>query len=573
MVRRRFSRSALVSFLTASLSVLALQSSAETLEETVRKVVASNPALNAAAANRRASDQEVNQARAGYLPSIDLAVGGGYERSNNATTRSRFDSGATEDANGSLFRQESSLTLSQMLFDGFATPARVAQQRALQDAAASAVGETSESIGLRAVEVFLDVQRHRELVALSEENLRQHEEYYRQIDARSRAGRGSMADVQQAEGRLALARANLFQAQGRLQDTVARYVTVVNESPGTLDPTTADRGWLPESLEALQALAKDINPSLARARANVEAARAALRESKASFAPRIDFEASTSRNDNIDGTRGGNHDTLAMVRLRYNLYRGGGDLARNREQVQRLRATQEDLDQSQRIVLENVRVAWNAYQTANRRLEPLQTHVRASERSRTAYKSQFDLGQRTLLDVLDAESELFNAQSSYVSARFTSEFAVYQVLANTGVLLSRLDISSPQERAKPNHSPAPVEPNTVRKIQVKAKIYDVEPTAGTMAPASVTATVSPPASPTEEAPALPPLSAAPVDGALSAADVGASPPVSASTPANVTPIVSPTTTAPTIPAAAPSSKKAKPLKNGTKNPIFNPVED
>jgi adhesin transport system outer membrane protein len=158
--------------------------------------------------------------------------------------------------------------------------------------------------------------------------------------------------------------------------------------------------------------------------------------------PRLDLEVSASRNQNLDGLKGANNDALAMVRMSYNLYNGGSDLARKREREERTNQARQGLEQDRRLVRENIQKAWTSYETTKRRLSPLKLHVTSSEATRTAYKSQFGIGQRTLLDLLDSEVELFNARTAYIDAKYAADFAIYEVLMNTGDVLEHIGLDA-----------------------------------------------------------------------------------------------------------------------------------
>jgi adhesin transport system outer membrane protein len=133
------------------------------------------------------------------------------------------------------------------------------------------------------------------------------------------------------------------------------------------------------------------------------------------------------------------------VVLRYNLFRGGADIAREREAFLRIKEARESLRVAQRDAEREARVAYNALLTAQARLEALRDGVEAQRATRDVYAQQFDLGQRGLLDLLDAENELFIDRTNLVTATFTETFAVYRVLAVIGVMLDTLDIDRPKE--------------------------------------------------------------------------------------------------------------------------------
>jgi outer membrane protein, adhesin transport system len=418
---------------------------AGTLEESIEAALSTNPDVGVVQADRRAIDQELRQARSEYFPSLDLRAGAGPEYSNSVTTRNRVTRAPGSDASTTLMRWESQLTLTQMLFDGFATESEVERQLGRVNSAAYRVQETAEFIAQDAVEAHLNVLRNQTLVELARQNLDQHQTLLGQVIELERQGGGSIADVHQAEAREAAAQSVLATTIGNLEDARALYISVVGEPAEALAESVPPVYALPESPEAAAGKAAVDSPTVLIANADIEVAKAELQGSRAGYYPRFDLELGTSANDNIDGLKGSAIDAQALVVMRYNLFRGGADIAREREAFQRIDEARETLRQAKRTSEEDARVGYNALVTAQARLEALRERVTAQRETRDTYAQQFDLGQRSLLDLLDAENELFNARSDLATAEYTEMFAVYRVLAVTGSLLTTLDVDAPKE--------------------------------------------------------------------------------------------------------------------------------
>ena len=284
--------------------------------------------------------------------------------------------------------------------------------------------------------MHLNVLRNQTLVELARENLEQHRRLLGQVVDLERQGGGSIADVHQAQARVAAAQSALATAVGNLEDARALYLSVVGSPADALAESVAPAYALPESPEAAAGVAAVDSPTVQIANADIEVAKAELQGSRAGYYPSLDLELGTSANDNIDGLKGSAIDAQALLVLRYNLFRGGGDIAREREAFQRISEARETLRQAQRLSEEQARLGYNALVTAQARLEALRDRVTAQRETRDTYAQQFDLGQRSLLDLLDAENELFNARSDLTTAEYTEIFAVYRVLAVIGDLLA-----------------------------------------------------------------------------------------------------------------------------------------
>ena len=435
---------------------------AGTLEDSVRATLESNPDVGVVQADREAIDQELRQARAGYMPSIDLRGAAGPEYTNSTGTRERNTRPPGGDASTTLMRYEFQITLSQMLFDGFATQSEVERQTSRIDSAAYRVQEAAEFVALDAIEAHLDVLRNQALVELARENLAEHRRLRGLVGQLEAQGASSIADVHQTDARVATAQTSLATAIGTLRDAEAGYISVVGVPADNLTEPVVPVGALPESQEAAAAKASIDNPTVLIANADIDVAQAELTGSRSGYYPRLDVQVGTAANKNLDGIKGGDVNAQALLVLRYNLFRGGADIAREREAFSRLREARESLRKAQRGAEKDARVAHNALTTAQARLESLRAAVEAQRATRDVYAQQFDLGQRSLLDLLDAENELFIARSNLTTAQYTEMFGVYRVLAATGDLLTTLKIDRPKQsisiyrqRKEPVHESVP----------------------------------------------------------------------------------------------------------------------
>jgi len=413
--------------------------SAESLKEAVEQTVKSNPDILVDAQQRLAQEHQVTQAKAGYYPKVDMALGVGREWSENVST---------QPDDKTLWRRESSLTLSQMLFDGYAVKNDVDRSEARLQAAAHKVNLTSEQIGLRTVEVYLEVLRRQELLALTQENLAAHEKTFQQIKLRADSGVARKADLEQAESRLSLAQSNLSSSQSNLREAEINYQRVVGKMPdGLLKPEDLPCELCPPTLDNTIDNAYANHPAMRSAIAEYDAALAQQRGADAAYKPHLNLELETSRNRNLDGVQFRDNDAYAMLRMQYNLFHGGADQARIRETEYLSQASQATVERTKRQVEEDTRMTWSALETAKSRLPLLKDRVDAATLTRDAYIKQFSVGQRTLVDLLDAENELYSARSDYVNGLYTERFARYRLMADMGKLLDTLGVT-PREEAR-----------------------------------------------------------------------------------------------------------------------------
>ncbi|PCJ31498.1 MAG: type I secretion protein TolC [Gammaproteobacteria bacterium] len=414
---------------------------AVTLQDAVGVAVQTNPDILAAGSVRNAVSKEVRQAKAGYFPTLDFAIGTGWEVTDNPTTRRQ---GAGEIHKN---RDEVSLNLRQMLFDGMATKNEVRRHTARTDSRAYTVFGAAENTGLEAVNAYLGVLRRQELVNLASTNLEAHERTHDQIRLRSERGVGRKADMDQSQGRVALAQANLIAEQSNQRDDETNYLRVIGVNPEALEIPELMLSQLPESVEEAISFALEHHPTLKSANADIESAHAQHDTAKSPFYPRVDFELGTTINHDIDGISGTNKDITAMFRLRYNLLNGGKDKARREETAYLINQSAEIRNNTIRQVEQSVRLSWNALETVTQQMDFFQLHETSSTNSRDSYKLQFSLGQRTLLDLLDSENEVFVSRQAMTNAKYDKLFAMYRVLNSMGVLLEHLEVALPEETA------------------------------------------------------------------------------------------------------------------------------
>lgn len=421
---------------------------ATTLQDIIRRTLETHPEVLIREGETRTGQHSLREARAGYFPSLDLSLGRGRETSENPTTRLREIEGDI-----SLNRREASLRLSQMLFDGFRTPARVAGQRAELQAARERRRQTAESVAFQAADASLELFRRRELLELAKDHLVVHQKTLEQIRKLVESGAGRRADLQHTEGREALAKATLVRAEGEARDAETHFRRVVGSPPppDLLNPLrTLSLPEPADSLESLLTQTLDQHPALVAARAEIEAARAELRQTRSAFLPRLDLELKASRNKNLDGQPGESNDLQAMLNLRYNLYRGGADQARREAAAERLGIARERLKLRHREIEEEIRRAWNALLTARERLAFLQAHRDSGAEVLASYKQQFKLGRRNLLDVLDSENELYQARLNLATGQYLVLLARLRLLASRGLLLETLGLENSERQTEKN---------------------------------------------------------------------------------------------------------------------------
>ncbi|MGX5219854.1 TolC family outer membrane protein [Pseudomonas segetis] len=416
------------------------QAQAMSLSEAIQSTLDNHPELHAGMNSRLSADEEVKIAKGGYQPSIDLLAGYGRENTDSPSTRAL---GNHNDE--TLNYATSELRLRQMLFDGFNTPNEVARTEAVVNSRAYYVRGTAESLALRTVEVYLDVLKRREMVNLAKNNLQAHQRINDQIDLRSKQGVGSTADFDQSSARLALAENNLYTEQVNLADAEANFFSAVGRPADELESPATIRGSMPQDLLAARQTMMESNPYLKSAQADVNAAEKQYEVAKSPFYPRFDGELATTADNNIQGDEGHYNTWRAAVVMNYNLYNGMRDKARMQSSAHQVNQSMDIRNNALRMLNENLSLAWNALQNARLQTPKARDYANYTASVREAYQQQFSLGQRTLLDLLDSENELFTANRRYTDVRYTEEFSMYRVIATMGDLLQQQQVIVPAE--------------------------------------------------------------------------------------------------------------------------------
>ncbi|WP_435640793.1 TolC family outer membrane protein [Micavibrio aeruginosavorus] len=411
------------------------------LNEAVAIGVRTNPEYNIVANNRRATDEELNQAKALYLPSIDVAADTGFEHSDDPSTRGGLD----DDDEENMWRYEAGITLTQMLFDGFETKHEVGRQKARVESASHRVREASELTGLAIVEAYLDVMRQRELLRIARQNVADHITILDQIEDSSEVGRTTTADLEQTRARLASARANESSVRESLRISEAAYVRAVGEAPKNLVMPLVPVDGLAADVEAEVKTALHQSPTLDIFEADMRVANEEYHGAYSTFYPQVDFQANARNGEDLNGVEGRDTSASALMVLNWNLYRGGADNARVREFMSREAQTKEERAKAARGVENEVRQTWARMVSAGERAREFAAQAAANQEVVKAYKDQFDLSRRTLLDVLDAQNELFVSQSNTVNSEFLEMFAVYRLLGLKGELLPVLGVAYSRE--------------------------------------------------------------------------------------------------------------------------------
>ncbi|TXI81232.1 MAG: hypothetical protein E6Q39_01530 [Crocinitomicaceae bacterium] len=421
-----------IASMVAAASV-AMSVSAADLTSVTKTAIENNPEVQTQWFKFLEATANQKTAKAGYLPSVDLNAAYG-KGDREFDSRGWFNQGQVE------------VALTQVLFDGFRIKNKVEQgdYAALRNYYELNAGV--EQKALEAAQAYLDVQRYRELVKLAETNFNNHQRVYNQIQQRANQGVGNRADLAQIAGRLSLAQTNLMTEQSNLNDVSARYARIVGIEPAAnLAPVNVS-ATLPSSADAAIQQAYANNNSLKAALSEMQYARANSQEYKANMYPKLSFVARTglyqNRNSFDERTNPDKYgqDSSAELRLNYNLFNGGADKAALNAANARVMLSDDLKNKACVDIRQTTTIAYNNVNNYNSQMQWLQRHRDESNAVVKAYADQFDIGRRSLLDVLDSENEAFQANRTYANAQYDLKIAQLQTLYSTGQLLPALGV-------------------------------------------------------------------------------------------------------------------------------------
>ncbi len=400
----------------------------------LERAIERNPRYGIIAKTRKATEEELKQAKALYMPSIDLQADTGWERTDRGTIN-----------NESMWRNQAGLTLTQLLFDGYGVSSEIKRQKARVESSANRAAEVSEFLGLDIVESYLEVMRQRELRLIAQQNVVDHEKILDTLNTGEDAGTITTGDVSQGDARYALAKANLQSTEEALKRAEATFVQKAGEVAGKFEFPDVPRQMLPATSDESVTLLLKNSPTLAVLRSDVKVADAEYEGSGSTLYPTFTLEANANVGRDVNGIDGRTEGESVLGVMRWNLYRGGADIARQREFNHRLGASKDTYRDAELQAEKDMRDSWAGLEASSARVKEFDSQVKANTQVVSVYMDQFNLGRRTLLDLLDSQNELFVSKSNRINALYTEAFAVYRILALQGDLLASLNVQRPAE--------------------------------------------------------------------------------------------------------------------------------
>lgn len=409
------------------------------LRDAVQAALNTNPEIRQAVHNKLATKEERKQAEGLWYPRISVEGSAGVRKLENPTRR---DLGI---ANQRLEPVEGFIVADELLWNSGGRQAEIKRQAARTDAAAARIEERSEFVALNVSRAYIDYLLQQRLVAIAQDNATFHDRLA--ADLREGVARGSIsiADQQQAEERLQSARARLTEAREDLDTAAIQFQTLTGVPIDTVTIPPDMSASIPASLPEAEEMARQNNPRVQETLADLSASRQEIKTAQAELGPRFNLEGTARYGEDIDGFQGRTSDLQARVVMRWKIFDGFANTANVREQKQRADEVHSRLFEMTRAAEEDVRSAWSRLTNQSRLVTELETQSRVTDDLLLSYREQFNVGRRSLLDVLDAQNTRYNVHAQAETARMAKLYAQYRILAATNRLIESLGVQQPVE--------------------------------------------------------------------------------------------------------------------------------
>jgi outer membrane protein len=413
---------------------LAGQANAQTMDAALSRAYSANPTLNAQRAAVRATNENVPQALSGYRPRITASADIGASITDAHQPFSASRGTPRVDTTNRLGPRGVGVQIDQNIFDGGKTRSSVSQAESQVLGARSALRNAEQNVLLDGATSYMNVLRDTAILNLNRNNVEVLEEQLRQTRDRFQVGEVTRTDVAQAEARLSSAQSQAILAESNLKTSVARYRQNIGAEPGRLAPGRPVENLMPKSLQAALRIALTGHPAIVASLHGVDAAELQVKVTEADLYPVVGVRGIVQQR--YDVTQFGDNRSSATVvgTLTIPIYEGGQVYSRTRQAKETAGQRRIEVDTQRDTVRAAVVSAWGSHDAAKAQITAAQAQVQAAETALAGVREEAKVGQRTTLDVLNAQQELVSARATLVTAQRDRVVASYAVLSATGLL-------------------------------------------------------------------------------------------------------------------------------------------
>jgi len=406
------------------------QTQAQTLKGAVSEVLDTNPVIRERLKNYKATREDIDIAEAGYYPTLDFqsSVGKKYTgRITSDVAKETYD----------VF--QNSLILRQNIFEGFATQEQVNYQKMRTLAASYSYLEKANDVTLQTIKAYIELFKQQELLENSKVNVEHNEKLYDKVKKSYKAGLTTLSEMSKIHSSLSLSKSNLMVQKNRLSNAMFNYRRVTGRLIKIDQMQKVNFNLaLPKNLKTATMYALEYNPSLLVGKYNIKGAEALYQESKSKFMPKVDLEVTGNYNDDFNEFEGKDDRVQAMVVLSYNLFNGGADEASRRNKLSKLAQEVEVNNDLKRQVVEGMDLSWSSYELAIEQIPFLNDYKKQSKQTLELYSKEYDMGERSLLDLLAAENDLKRAKDELDHAKYNLLIAKYRIVDAMGLTMASI---------------------------------------------------------------------------------------------------------------------------------------
>jgi adhesin transport system outer membrane protein len=423
----------------ASVCLFSINLQALTLKESVLEALDTNPIVQERLKNFNETQQDLEITKSEWLPSLDYRATFGRNEAGNLkdeTNESSYNHNVIDEGYNHYTQ---SLKLTQNIFNGFSTTHKIDYQKARILGAAHHYLENANDIAFQMVGAYLDVVRSYQLLQNAKDNVVINEKIYKDVQSLYDQGLTTKSEMTKIYASLSLAKSNLVVQKNNSVDKEFRFKRLLGRDADISSFTLPALNYaMPESKERATMYAIQNNPSILVSNFNIKGAQALYKEKKSKFYPTVDLEVEQVFND---VNRRNNFDMpddrlKAYVVLSWNLYKGGAhtaDVQKSKSTINKEVELQRDL---KRQTIEGLELSWSAYEMLGQQLEELYKYYEYSQETLDSYQSEYEMGRRTLLDLLSAQNDLVNSKSQIINAQMDKLFAQYRILDAMGLLVN-----------------------------------------------------------------------------------------------------------------------------------------
>lgn len=407
------------------LSLLGTAMFAETLQESLTEVLQTNPLIQERLKNYEATKQDITSAESGYYPKLDLKLGAGQENIKRVSQTTDY----------SVYK--TSLNYTHNIFNGFGTTSLVQEQEYKTVSAAYSYVEKVNTTATELTNTYLEVLKNKELLGTAKENVAIDQEIFNKVKKLYKAGLTTLSEVKKIESSLALAKSNLVVQENNLLNASYNLQKVLGHElkADAMQKPTLDATLLPATQEEALTFALKHNPSLLANEYNIKVAKATNKEKKANYYPKIDLQLSQAYNHNVSQIKGKDDEFRAMAYVSYNLFNGFNDKAAIEKSYTQVAQQFENKQNTKREIVQSLNLSWAAKEKLQEQLVHLKEYKKFSNKTLVLYSKEYDLGRRSLLDLLSAQNDFIRSKAQIITTEYSILYAEYKILNAMGILV------------------------------------------------------------------------------------------------------------------------------------------